>query len=95
MYERSHLGSGDISIWRHLANIIMVFPAFTMAPNCVDQLANKNLEAIEDPFYPEYHEMMKLLHYLAYCQYRLDEMRSGLAWKLIEGEKLYDEAIKG
>ena len=70
-------------------------PAFTMAPNCVDQLANKNLEAIEDPFYPEYDEMMKLFHYLAYCQYKLDEMRSGLAYKLIERERLYDEAIKG
>lgn len=68
-------------------------PAFVMAPCCVTPLANTDLEKINDPFYPEKEQMMDLLHYLAYCQYTLDEMSSSKALKLIERNGLYDEAI--
>lgn len=68
-------------------------PAFTMAPCCVEKLANTDLSKIENPSYPEYEEFMKLLNYLAYCQYSLDEIRSGLALDMIESMGLYDAAI--
>lgn len=66
-------------------------PAFTMAPNCVQSVANTDLAKIEDPYYPEYDEFLNVLNYLSYCQYNLDEMSSGKALSMIEEFKLYDE----
>lgn len=66
-------------------------PAFTMAPCCVDSVANKDLSKIESPFYPEEKDFLKVLNYLAYCQYDLEEMSTGKALKMIEEFKLYDE----
>ena len=65
-------------------------PAFTMAPSCVDSVANRNLADIENPKYPTDAEFKNLLHYLAYCQYTLEEMSTGVAFRLIERMKLYD-----
>lgn len=66
-------------------------PAFTMAPSCADTVANKDLSKIEDPYYPDGAKFVKLLHYLSYCQYTLDEMSNGRALAMIEEMKLYDE----
>lgn len=65
-------------------------PAFTMAPNCVQSVANTDLAAIEDPKYPSREEFMNVLHYIAHCQYTLEEMSKGVAYNMIEGMKLYD-----
>lgn len=65
-------------------------PAFTMAPCCVQSVANTDLSKIETPYYPEHNEFMRVLNYLAYCQYTLDEMSSGKALEMIEEFKLYD-----
>jgi hypothetical protein len=65
-------------------------PAFTMAPCCVQSLANTSLDNIENPFYPDEKDFRRLLHYLAYCQYTVDEMSSGRAYAMIEEMKLYD-----
>lgn len=68
-------------------------PAFTMAPCCVTPLSNTDLSRIEDPFYPEKDQMLELLHYLAYCQYTLDEMGNGTALKIIERNNLTNETV--
>lgn len=65
-------------------------PAFTMAPCCVDSVANKDLSRIEDPHYPSADEFKNLLHYLAYCQYTVNEFSNGYALRLIEEMELYD-----
>lgn len=65
-------------------------PVFTMAPNCVQSVANTDLSKIEDPYYPEPEKFIKVLNYLAYCQYSLEEMNTGRALALIEEMKLYD-----
>ena len=65
-------------------------PAFTMAPSCVDSVANKNLADIENPYYPEAGVFQNLLNYLAYCQYTLPEFHAGHAYKMIEEMQLYD-----
>ncbi len=65
-------------------------PAFTMAPSCVDSVANRNLADIENPKYPSEAEFLNLLHYLSYCQYNLDEINRGVALRMIEELKLYD-----
>ena len=66
-------------------------PAFTMAPSCVDSVANKDLSKIESPTYPEHEEFIKLLQYLSYCQFTTDELANGNAYRMIEELKLYDE----
>jgi len=65
-------------------------PAFTMAPSCIDEVANKDLSKIENPFYPTENDFLRVLYYLAYCQYSLEEMSSGVALGMIERMKLYD-----
>jgi hypothetical protein len=65
-------------------------PAFTMAPSCVDSVANKNLADIENPYYPEAGVFQNLLNYLAYCQYTVAEFHAGHAYKMIEEMQLYD-----
>ena len=35
-------------------------------------------------------EFMNVLHYIAHCQYTLEEMSKGVAYNMIEGMKLYD-----
>jgi hypothetical protein len=65
-------------------------PAFTMAPSCVDSVANKDLSQIENPKYPSEDDFLNLLCYLAYCQYTLPEFASGQAMRFIEEFELYD-----
>lgn len=65
-------------------------PAFTMAPSCVDSVANKDLSQIENPKYPERKEFIRVLQYLSYCQYTVEELGNGNALRLIEEHKLYD-----
>lgn len=65
-------------------------PAFTMAPNCVESVANTDLKNIESPIYPKEETFQRVLNYLAYCQYNLDEMSSGKALSMIEEMELYD-----
>ena len=65
-------------------------PAFTMAPCCVDSVANKNLADIENPYYPQAEAFQNLLNYLAYCQYTVQEFHAGHAYKIIEEMQLYD-----
>ena len=65
-------------------------PAFTTALSCVDSVANRNLADIENPSYPAEDKFLNLLHYLAYCQYTLDEINRGVALSMIEEMKLYD-----
>ena len=65
-------------------------PAFTMAPCCVQSVANTDLSKIESPVYPDPDKFLNLLAYLAYCQFNLEEFSSGRAIRMIEEFKLYD-----
>ncbi len=65
-------------------------PAFTMAPCCVESVANKDLSKIENPMYPDPDKFLNLLAYLSYCQFNLVEFSSGQALRMIEEFKLYD-----
>ena len=61
-----------------------------IALSCVDSVANRNLADIENPNYPAEDKFLNVMHYLAYCQYTLDEMNRGVALKMIEEMELYD-----
>lgn len=61
-------------------------PVFTMGPNAAQPLANTDLSKIEDPFRPSLDEVYALLRCLAYHQFTVEEMRTGYAWAVINGE---------
>ena len=83
------MGSSNIS--KHALEAMHYgIPAFTMAPCCVDSVANKNLADIEKPYYPQAEAFQNLLNYLAYCQYTVQEFHAGHAYKIIEEMQLYD-----
>ena len=59
-----------------------------MAPCCADPFANKDLSKIESAKYPNEEDVVNLFNFLAYCQYTLEEFRSGEALQMIEELKL-------
>jgi len=59
-------------------------PAFSTAPNVADLLCHKDLSKIEDPLYRDSEVIEKWQHWLAYCQYTYEEMKSGEAFDIIK-----------
>tara|TARA_B100002019_G_scaffold292444_1_gene315563 strand:+ start:5891 stop:6727 length:837 start_codon:yes stop_codon:yes gene_type:complete len=59
-------------------------PAFTGAPGAADELCLKDLSKIETPYYADADKVQQWLHWLGYCQYQTSELKSGLAYKLIQ-----------
>ena len=58
-------------------------PAIVLGPNAAQSIAETNLENIETPKYPDRDTMDAFMAHLAYCQFTLEEMRSGFAWNTI------------
>lgn len=61
-------------------------PVFTMGPNAAQPLANTDLSAIDSPFMPDYDQVRNLCCNLAYNQFTVEEMRSGKAWAMLNGQ---------
>ena len=57
-------------------------PAFANAPNAANTVCSNNFSNIETPYYPDREQVLKWLHWLAYCQYDTTELRSGLAYRI-------------
>lgn len=57
-------------------------PAFCLAPNAAQHVCSTDLKSIDNPDYPEDTEVLKLLHYLSYCQYTPNELSNGIALKI-------------
>lgn len=62
-------------------------PVFTMGPNAAQPLSNKDLSTIDTPFMPDMDQVHALLRCLAYHQFTVEEMRSGYAWTVINGQE--------
>jgi len=60
-------------------------PVFTMGPNAAQPLANTDLRDIESPHMPSMDEVRNLLCNLAYQQFTVREMRTGYAWRQLNG----------
>lgn len=58
-------------------------PVFTMGPNAAHHLSNIDLKTIDDPYMPHRDEIRVLLCNLAYKQFTVNEMRSGVAWEML------------
>jgi hypothetical protein len=61
-------------------------PVFTMGPNAAQPLANTDLTKIETPFCPDKDQVHHLMCCLAYHQFTVQEMNSGFAWAVINGQ---------
>ena len=62
-------------------------PVFTMGPNAAQPLSNKDLSTIDTPFMPDTDQVHALLRCLSYHQFTVEEMRSGYAWAVINGQE--------
>jgi len=58
-------------------------PAFTLGPNAAQSLCLSDLSKIEKPYIPTLDEVHRWACHLAYAQFTVDEMRSGLAWSIV------------
>jgi hypothetical protein len=58
-------------------------PAFTLGPNAAQSLCLSDLSKIETPYIPTLDEVHHWACHLAYAQFTVDEMRSGLAWRIV------------
>lgn len=58
-------------------------PAFADAPiNAAKTVCSRNFSKIENPYLPDREQVDKWLHWLAYCQYHVDELKNGTAYKI-------------
>lgn len=61
-------------------------PVFAMGPNAAAPLANSDLSRIETPFVPNLDQVTALLRCLAYHQFTVEEMNTGYAWAVLNGQ---------
>jgi hypothetical protein len=60
-------------------------PAFVLAPaNAAAPVALQDLARIETPFYPDADLLTQWASHLAYGQFRVDEMRNGTVWQILQ-----------
>lgn len=57
-------------------------PAFCNAPNAAQSVCSNDFTQIENPYYPDREKVDKWLHWLAYCQYHVNEISDGTAYKI-------------
>ncbi len=62
-------------------------PAFVAVPCAAWPLASRDLENINNPYYPDPKLVQKHCHSLAYGQFTYDEISNGFAWKILNGNK--------
>ena len=58
-------------------------PAIVLGPNAAGVIAETELSNIENPKIPNRDEMDAFMAHLAYCQFHVSELRSGVAWRIV------------
>ena len=58
-------------------------PAIAVGPNAASAICETSLDNIENPKVPYKEEMDAFMHHIAYCQFTVDEMKNGYAWRTI------------
>lgn len=64
-------------------SLLLGKPAFTLGPNAAQTLCLSDLSLIENPYYPTLDEVHRWACHLAYAQFTVDEMRTGVAWSIL------------
>ena len=57
-------------------------PAIVLGQNAASAVAETSLENIESPKMPDRDVMESFFNHIAYCQYDVNELRSGYAWSM-------------
>lgn len=58
-------------------------PAITLGPNAASMLCNTSLSTVENLHIPSRDEMMAFMCHLSYCQFSVNEFKSGYAWEIV------------
>jgi len=66
-----------------LEAIIKGFPATTLGPNAGSYLSNTDIKNIDNVVYPKEYEIKDHLFYLSLCQFTVEEIASGWAFRVI------------
>lgn len=74
--------------------LIAGVPNFCLGDGIVRSLSLTNTKKINEPYYPTDEERWKLLSDIAYCQWNLNELKSGQAWGIIKQQIVQLESIK-
>jgi len=64
-------------------SVLYGVPAFTLAPTAADPVCDKDLSLIESPTQQDRHKIYKWACHLAYGQFHVDELKNGLAFKIL------------
>jgi hypothetical protein len=67
-------------------SVLYGVPAFTLAPTAADPVCDKDLSRIESPTQQEYDKIYKWACHLAYGQFHIEELQSGIAHKILINE---------
>lgn len=59
-------------------------PAFTLAPNAAKPVSCQDLAKINEPYYPDKDKLYQWACHLAYGQFHISELKSGIAKNLLE-----------
>lgn len=64
-------------------SVLYGVPAFTLAPTAADPVCDKDLSLIENPTQQDQDKIYKWACHLAYGQFHVNEMKSGLAYNIL------------
>lgn len=65
--------------------VMLGYPVFVLAPcHAALPVANQDLSSIENPYYPSADKLHQWVCHLAYGQFHIDELKSGLARTILE-----------
>jgi len=64
-------------------SVLYGVPAFALAPTAADPVCDKELANIENPAWPDEQLRNKWAHHLAYGQFHVDELKSGIAYRIL------------
>lgn len=66
--------------------IISGVPAIVLGEGIASPVTSNQVESVVKPVWPSEEDRMRWLNAMSYCQWTLDEFRSGEAWKYIKGQ---------
>lgn len=65
-------------------------PAIVLGPNAAQSICSTDLRMIETPNKPTKEEMDAFMAHLGYCQFTVDELRNGYAWRIVNEQHEQD-----
>jgi hypothetical protein len=65
-------------------SILCGVPAFTLAPqHAAMPVTEQDLSKIDTPYYPDMDKIRAWVNHLAYCQFHINELKDGTAWRIL------------